>query len=387
MSVSIASVTADHHESGFAIGNPRPKLSWRFAKTSIKDWKQTSYEIIVTRNGQDENYKVDSEQSILIPWPSSPLSSREIAQVKVRSSSKDSTTDWAGITIEAGLLELSDWKSEIITSSTTPDPEKPKRPIRFRKSFNVTSNGKARIYATAYGIYNLELNGKPVGDQVLSPGWQSYKHHLNYQTYDVSSLLQQGQNVLGIYVGEGWYAGRLGRPGLRNLWGDKLGFMGQLEIDGKVVLQSNESWEEVEGPVSNSEIYNGETCDSNLDQEDWAVTAKSKGNAITLPRPTATLISTDAPPVRRIKEVKGVEVIKTPSGKTVIDFGQNLVGWVRIDSDLTGRGDELVIKHAEVLEKGELGTRPLRTADATDRIKIGGRTKGWEPRFTFHGFR
>ncbi len=116
--------------------------------------------------------------------------------------------------------------------------------------------------------------------------------------------------------------------------------------------------------------------------------AMPKGRAEELSFPTAELISPDVAPVRRIMEIKATKIITTPSGKKVLDFGQNLVGWLRIEKDIPGAaGDQLLIRHAEVMEHDELGTRPLRSALAREIIKLGGRTKGYEPTFTFHGFR
>jgi alpha-L-rhamnosidase len=196
--------------------------------------------------------------------------------------------------------------------------------------------------------------------------------------------LVPGTNVLCAYVGEGWFATRLGRPGERNIWGDRLGFLGQLEIDGQVVVKTDASWTWADGPVIISEIYDGEKVDTGLDDDSWW---KAKGSPVeVLDAPQAELVARDAPPVRRHLEIKAKEVITTTSGNKVLDFGQNLVGWVRIDRDFEGEGT-ITIRHAEVLEHGELGVRPLRTAKATDTIILGGKTKGWEPKFTFHGFR
>ncbi|OCF35835.1 alpha-L-rhamnosidase [Kwoniella heveanensis BCC8398] len=384
MSVTIAALQAEHHESGFGIGHSEPRLSWRFSATDAKDWKQASYEIVVKRDGgKEENYAVDSEESVLVPWPSQALKSRDVVDIKVRSKGTDgSTTNWSELKIETGLLDRNDWKAKLISNQPNPDEkEKPKTPFRVRKTFSVSSDpARARLYATAYGIYEVEINGQRVGDQVLTPGWTSYHHHLNYQTYDVAPLLKKGENTITAYLGEGWYATRLGRPGVRNLYGERLGFLGQLELNNEVAVLSDESWQVLDGPVLRSEIYNGEEYDTTYDE------SKAKVSKVDiLPFPKAELVSTDAPPVRRVKEVKPVEVITTPSGKKVLDFGQNLVGWVRIDKELQGK--ELYIRTAEVLEHGELGTRPLRTAEPNDRIILGGKVKGWEPKFTFHGFR
>ncbi|WWC90341.1 uncharacterized protein L201_005274 [Kwoniella dendrophila CBS 6074] len=395
MSVQIEAVQAEHHESGFAIAHPSPRLSWRFGSTDIEDWKQISYEIIVQREGNDdeEQYHVDSEQSVLVPWPSKPLSSREIVKVKIRSEGNNHEyTNWSEITLEAAFLDRKEWKANLISGPelSKEEKDKPKKPFRLRKSFNIENvPKKARLYATAHGIYEVTINGKKVGDQVLSPGWTSYKYHLNYQTYDITSYLKKGENNIIAYIGEGWYAGRLGRPGSRNVWGDRLAFLAQLEIDNEIALITDDSWESLlDGPVKNSEIYNGEIYDTTYSEDNDKDTKKITNTEI-LDFPTAELISSDAPPVRKVKEVKPIEIITTPSGKTILDFGQNLVGWVRINNDLglDNKGQELLIGTAEVLEHGELGTRPLRTAEPKDRIKLGGKTAGWEPKFTFHGFR
>jgi alpha-L-rhamnosidase len=380
MAVSITSLQAEHRESGFGIGVPSPRLSWRYGTTTLQGWQQSSYEIVIDRGGKQERYKVDSDASNLVPWPSAPLASREKVTVKVTSSGADGKSATSPkLHLEAGLFDKSDWKANLI-SGPRQDPDQPKPPFRLRKTFTLSSvPSSSRLYATAHGLYTVEVNGKPVGDHVLAPGWQSYNHHLNYQLYDISDLLVKGENVITAHLGEGWFATRLGKPGVRNLWGDRLGFLGQIEVDGQIVAVTDDSWDVLKSAVVNSEIYNGETVETTITDD------KPTGKAQTLPFPSSKLIASDAPPVRRIKEVKPVELITTPSGRKVIDFGQNLVGWIRIEKDL--KGSELVMRHAEVLEDGELGTRPLREAKATTTIKLGGPTKGWEPKFTFYGFR
>lgn len=381
--MTIVSLQAEHHESGFGIAHPTPRLTWRFGSTTLKDWKQASYELVISRAGdhQAQHYSIKSEQSVLVSWPSKPIQSREIVLVKVRSIGTDgSTTNWAEITLEAALLDRGEWKAKFI-SGPAQEVDAPKTPFRLRKIFVLKSAPvQARLYATALGVYECEINGKRVGDQVLAPGWTSYKYHLRYQVYDISPFLQQGENTITAYVGEGWYATRLGRPGKRNNWGSRLGFLGQLEADGEAEVLTDETWECIDGPIKNSEIYNGEVYDSKYHE------SKAKISPIeVLPFPEAQLIASDAPPVRRVKEVKAVELITSPSGKFILDFGQNLVGFLRIEKDLKGK--ELLLRHAEVLEDGKLGTRPLRTAGPNDKIILGGKTKGWEPKFTFHGFR
>lgn len=144
MSVSIAEVQVEHHESGFGISHTAPRLSWRFGPTTAKDWSQASYEVVVTRNGKDEQYKVDSAESVLVPWPSKKLSSRESATVKVRAIGKDGTsTGWKEAKIELGLLEQEQWKGELI-SCPRRQVDEPKRPFRVWKEFKVDKTGRAR---------------------------------------------------------------------------------------------------------------------------------------------------------------------------------------------------------------------------------------------------
>lgn len=377
MSVSIARITAEHHETGFALDTPNPRLSWRFRSTEVEGWVQKGYEVKVKRNDHEEFYQVDSDQSLLVPWPSSPLRPREIAQVQLRATGTDGLrTDWSSVRLEASLLNAEQWEATMITGSLQAK-DQPKRPFRLTTSFEPPAFRQARLYATAFGVYEVEINGRKVGDQVLAPGWTSYDHHLNYQTYDIARYLQPGINTITAHVAEGWYAGRLGKV-YRNIWGDQLGFMGQLEFDGKAHIVTDDSWSVLGSRVLEAEIYNGEVVDTNFSNADDVV-----GKATALPFPTARLLSSHAPPIRRIMDVRPVECITTPSGKKVLDFGQNLVGWLRIERDIEG---DVELRHAEVLEDGELGVRPLRTAMARDVIK-GEHKKGWEPAFTFHGFR
>jgi alpha-L-rhamnosidase len=381
MSVRIAEVSIEHHESGFGIAKSQPRLSWRFAETDAKNWTQAAYEITIIRDGVEESYTAKSARSVLVPWPSRPLRSRESALIRVQAIGEDgTTTNWAEASLEVALLEPTDWSCSMI-SGPAQDPEAPKPPFRLRKMFSAKSTKNARLYATAFGIYEVTINGHRVGDQLLTPGWTSYDHHLNYQTYDVGRYIKVGENEIIAHVGEGWYAGRLGKTN-RNVWGERPAFMGQLEVEGKVLCATDSTWSHLASHVLESEIYNGEVVDTNrLPTIDDAL-----GPAEILPFPRAQLISSEAPPVRRVMEIKAIELITTVTGKTILDFGQNLVGHVRINSDLK-QGLQLSFRHAEVLENGELGVRPLRTALARAILKLGGSTKGWEPKFTFFGFR
>jgi alpha-L-rhamnosidase len=142
-------------------------------------------------------------------------------------------TPWSErVNVEAGLLSPEDWTCQLVHCAKREDLNAPHTPVMFRREFQVQSDVKqARLYISAHGLYEAEINGQRVGDHVLAPGWTSYQYELPYQTYDVTSLLKPGNNVIGAYVGEGWYVGRFGfNGGVRNIWGDTIGLIAQLEI-------------------------------------------------------------------------------------------------------------------------------------------------------------
>ena len=272
----------------------------------------------------------------------------------------------------------------------------PERPIRFRKEFE-TTNGfeRAELRITALGVYVAELNGGRVHDHLLAPGWTSYRHRLRVQSIDVTDLVRQGPNCLAITVAEGWYRGRLGfGGGVRAVYGNEIGPIAELVlVDGDsetTAIVTDSTWRAAYGPITFASLYDGEHVDARLAAADWSSPGFDDGawsQTRELPSVSERLIGDDAPPVRRIEELAVAEVLKTPSGRTILDFGQNISGLVRFTVD-GAAGSEVVIRHAEVLEHGELGTRPLRNADATDRyVLAGGGPETYEPTFTMHGFR
>ena len=217
---TITPPSVEQHSSGFGIGVPSPRLSWRFSTTSddnVKGWKQTAYEIQTSRPSRSiETHQVIGNASVLVPWPSEPLKSRESARVRVRSygtsdgQAQSGPTSWSPwTTVECGLLARDDWIAVPIASAIRQPQDSPLRPLRFRKSFRLGNGAidRARLYITSLGVYRAFINGQKVGDQCMAPGWTSYQHRLNYQVYDVAPLLNlDGPNVIAVEVGEGWYA-------------------------------------------------------------------------------------------------------------------------------------------------------------------------------------
>lgn len=402
MSVSISQLSLEHHRSALGIGETEPRISWRFAGDAA-DWEQTSYDLEITRGETTSSHSADTSDSLYISWPEDPLSSKEQASVRARAHGQDGqeSTSWSEwVTVETGLLTEAGWQgAATIAAERETESGEPKRPIHFRKDFNVNGTVEsARLYVTALGIYEAEINGERVGDLVLAPGWQSYANRHVYDTYDVTDLItSEGANAIGVSAGEGWYSGRLAWDNMREYWGDTIGVIALLSVtlqDGRVIdVPTDTTWQASTGPVVTSEIYDGEVYDSRIEAEieGWS-SSGFNGSAWLATKELESLhgklAAPDAPPIRKLHEVKPQNVFQSPSGKTLIDFGQNLVGWLKL-SDVQGpSGTNLTLHHAEVLEDGELALRPLRNAKARDTVILHGNgPQSWEPHYTFHGFR
>lgn len=401
--IKVLAPTFEHHHSGLGVNTSTPRVSWTFEQVDFakdNDWQQHAYEIEI-RFGSDDQcqiFHVDSNDSVCVSWPARPLESREAASVRVRCHGSSvgegvKLSDWSDLSIvETALLSPVDWKARWITAPTTDKNEDGSvKPIRLTKAFELKADSiaRARLYIASQGCYHATVNGEPVGDHCLAPGWQSYKHRQHYQIFDVTSLLAS-KNDIDVEIGAGWYASTLAwAGGRRGLYGERLSLLAQLMVDlmdgSTVVICSDEIWFCLESPIIASEIYNGETYDMSRSQSSSAVTVPVE----VLRSPTqAKLVSPDAPPVRVTQTVAPRKIFKSKSGKTLIDFGQNLVGWLRISWLQKAAGTVVSFSHAEVLEHGELGTRPLRYARSTDTIICDGRDLvDWTPKFTFHGFR
>lgn len=396
----ITSIRFEHLRDVFGIGNERPRLSW-CVDTETAGWQQVGYELeAYGPEGQrrDQTGRVESEQSVLVPWPFASLSSRERLAIRVRVWGNDGhPSAWSDLyPVEVGLLLASDWSARFVTPDWNEDTSRPQPAPSLRHEFDVLPGiADARLYVTALGVYEAQINGTVVGDHVLAPGWTSYHHRLLVQTFDVTDLLQVGRNAIGAILGDGWYRGRLGfGGGRRNIYGDRLALLAQLEItyaDGTSErIGTDETWRAIPGPVLGSDLYDGETYDARLEQSGWSEPDYDESDwagVRLLDLDLTTLAMPLSPPVRRTELLAPVAITISPSGHTIVDFGQNLVGRLRLT--VSGNaGQTITLRHAEVLENGELSTRPLRLARATDRYTLRGEgVESWEPRFTFHGFR
>ncbi|MFF2842468.1 glycoside hydrolase family 78 protein [Paenarthrobacter sp. NPDC057981] len=287
------------------------------------------------------------------------------------------------------------WHAEFITSDF-PNGALDDPALYFRKEFHVAEGlTKATLKTTAVGLVEPHLNGTRVGDEVLAPGWTSYRNRLAVSTYDVTDSIREGANAVGAIVGQGWALGRLGWENKSHFYSEAPALYLEIELeyaDRTDLVRSDPSFRCSTGGVRANSIYDGETFDARLEPVGWTLPGFPDdhwGAAKQFEWNLETLIEPSAPPIRRIEELQPVSVTTRPGSGTVIDFGQVISGWVRLRTRGGDKGTTITIRHAELLTpEGELDTETLRTAKATNEwILAGGEEAEWEPRFTFHGFR
>ncbi|WP_155370029.1 glycoside hydrolase family 78 protein [Catellatospora vulcania] len=382
---------------GEALGTHRttPRLSWH---TSTD---QVAYEIAVDGGLQPYTTgRIDDTDSSLRPWPAPPLTSRQRRHVRVRAWSADrpDPSEWSTpAVIETGLLHPHDWQATAISPHPDAAGPLPRPAMLLRRDFTATAPvTAARLYATAHGLYEMEINGRRAGDHVLAPGWTSYPDRLRYQTFDVTDLLHDGANTIGAWLADGWYRGLVGfNGGTRDHYGTRTALLAQLELhhpDGTTtVVATDRNWRSTTSPITATGLYEGERHDARNEHRGWSspgfddrTWAGVTEQELDLTRLTAPV----GPPVRRIQTLNPVAELTSPSGRRIIDFGQNISGRLRIR--VRGNAGQVIrLRHAEVLEHGELCTRPLRNAPSVDEYVLADRddVQEWEPRFTIHGFR
>jgi alpha-L-rhamnosidase len=339
--------------------------------------------------------RITGRDAVLVEWPFAPLESGETRTVHVRVTGEDgSVSDWSEpLDVTGGFLAEGAWTAAMVGLA---DPDHVAQPLLLRTEF--TARGpidRATLYATAHGVYQVEVNGTEVDDQILKPGWTSYQWHLIHETTDVTPLVTEGANALGVSLAGGWYTENYGfMDSASRMYGEDPAVAVQLELlyaDGtRETIVSDASWLATgDSPITASGIYPGESFDATKVVAGWSSPGfdASAWTPVRVDGEYPTPAPRSAPAVRAIEELPVVETITAPSGATILDFGQNLVGRLRITVD-GERGTVLTLRHAEVLEHGELGIRPLRNAAATDHYTLaGGGPETWEPSFTFHGFR
>ena len=397
----------EYFENPLGIDEPRPRLSWWLDAEHRRGARQTAYQILASSElgGAPDLWdsgKVPSDASTHIVYAGTPLRSRQRSWWRVR------VWDECGRVAESterawwemGLLERCDWKAHWIGGpltggrwTTVPAPY-------LRRTFFVGARvARARLHATALGLYEARLNGQRVGDSQLAPGWTDYRKRVTYQSFDITPMLVVGDNTLGAILGDGWYCGHVAWRG-RQLYGDRPKFLAQVVIDyldgRSETIGTDSTWKFAYGPLLGSDLLMGESYDARLefpgwdrpgfDDRGWLPARLGNGNGVALE-------ALRAPAVRALHEFKARPLAALPGHKPRAvrryDFGQNLVGRVRLRMH-GAAGATLTLRHAEMLEPdGRLHCANLRTARATDHYTLRGEAAGevFDPHFACHGFR
>lgn len=403
--VKVIHLLTENQENPISLDVLQPRFSWQLEAINKRGVMQTDYEIKVSKyknlkNGKHvvwNSGKISSDQSAYIAYNGEKLLAGEKYYWQVRvTDNLGKMSEWSKEAIfQMGLLSPTDWKAKWISPGFKEDSVNRPSPV-FRKGFQITKKIFSAIaYITSHGLYEAQLNGHKIGDALLTPGWTSYNKRLQYQAYDVTSLLMPGANAIGAELGNGWYRGYIGYDPKPNLYGKDISLLLQLEIiytDGtKQSIITDESWKSSTSAVRYAEIYYGAIVDNRMEQKGWSTpnfNADSWFGVTINDFDKTKLIATVNEPVRKHETFSPVKIFTTPKGEKVIDFGQNLVGYVQMK--VNGKaGDKINLSHAEVIDKsGNFYTDNLRTAKSQDVYILGGsKEEVFEPKFTWQGFR
>ncbi|SHJ22896.1 glycoside hydrolase family 78 protein [Pseudozobellia thermophila] len=401
----VRNLVTEYKTNPIGIDIQKPRLSWQL-QSDEKNVLQTAYEIRVAGSKEEvllgknliwSTGKIESDQSVNVVYEGPELKSMSRVYWQVRIwDHKRRVSRWSEPAFwEMGILDKALWTANYIAMNDITSEKKSHPSQYFRTEFKTKKAIRsARVQATSLGLYELYLNGQKVGDELFTPGFTSYHNRLQYQTYDVTEMLKDN-NAIGAIVGDGWYRGNIGWMGDYAHYGKQLALLVQLQItyiDGtSETVITNKDWKASYGPILESDMYNGEKYDARLEMTGWSKHGFDDSawqQVEILNHSKDILVAPQGPPVKAIEEIKPKELIITPKGETVLDLGQNIVGWARMK--IQGpKGHKVTLKFAEVLDKdGNFYTKNLRAAKATDSYILKGKGEEvFEPHFTFHGFR
>ncbi len=359
------------------LGSRRPRLSWRLPADAVA---QEAYALEIDGHALE---RVDSDASVLVAWPGAPLGSRQQVVWRVKVWADGVESDWSEPAwFETGLFEPSDWTARFIEPQET---ERAAHVLRHRFRL-AAAPARARLYATAHGVYEAFLNGQRVGDIELAPGYTSYPTTLHVQTYDVGILLTAGENTWEVVLSDGWWRGRTGFFQGTDGFGSTLAFLGQLHADDEVV-STGPGWESATGPLLHADLMAGQVEDHRKGTGAWQAVSVVDDDL-------TALAASPAPPTRRVEELRPLAVTRPAPDRQVVDLGQNINGWLRL-TNVGPEGTELTIVHGETLKRSGDVTRDHLKPDwfgdmdvgMIDRVVAAG-TPGevFEPRQTTHGF-
>lgn len=386
-------LTVEHDLPSPAVGTATPRLSWtRDADAGV----QTGYAVeIVGVDGVAHRSEHDGDASVLVPWPGAALQSRQQVEVRVRVRTAEGWGPSSDpVVVEATLLQPADWQAAMIAPTEGGGPDDP-APVLVSDVEIPADVVSARLYLTALGTATVWIGGERVGDDYLGPGWNAYRHRLEHRVHDVTDqvLASAGRTAtVAAVLGNAWYRGEFTWD-LRHCYGERTGVQAQLEIESidgtRTVHGTGPDWRAASTPVLDDDLYMGQRTDLRL--PDALTAAATATGGVDVLDDVPALEPALGPEVREVATVSPVGCWRSPSGALLVDFGQNVVGWVRMHVLRATDGQEIRVRHAEVIEHGELGTRPLRKARAEDVWTLPEVTPDepllLEPTLTFHGFR
>ncbi|MFY7828832.1 MAG: family 78 glycoside hydrolase catalytic domain [Flectobacillus sp.] len=394
---SIQNLTVENLTNPIGIDVAQPRFSWQIYSDK-QNVKQTAYEISV-RSGKKlvwSSGKIASANSLRIRYDGTNLISdtKYTWQVKVWDNQSKAPA-MAKASFQTALMQNNEWKAQWISSGFEADTVNGIVP-HFRKTFELKKPiASATIFVTSRGLYEARINGKRVGDAFLTPGWTSYNKHLQYQTYDVTKQVASGKNAIGISLGSGWYRTRLAWENQKNIYGKETAILLQLHLkfaDGtEDWVISDNSWKTKLSHITFSEIYDGERQDLRKEVKGWDSVNFDDSNwqpAKMMSFATDYLTASINEPIKKQETFKPIKVLTSPKGETILDFGQNMVGWVSFK--ISGKaGQTIKLYHAEMLDKyGVPYFENLRSAKAQAHYILNGEPNQMlEPHFTFFGFR
>jgi alpha-L-rhamnosidase len=407
--VKVVALRVEYLENPMGVGELYPRLSW-IIETDRENWVQVAYEIRAADSPEalkDVNTlwwdtgKVDGDQSTNVEYNGPELRSEQRIWWQVRVwSHQGECSEWSEPSFwQMSLLSSEDWRASWIQPDFNEDVSQSYPAAYMRKEFELPekcSIKRATVHVTAQGLFELHLNGEKVSEDLFTPGWTSYNKRLQFLSYDVTGHLCEGSNCLGSVLGDGWFRGPINWQLRRHTYGEKTALLCQLHIqfeDGSEQwVLSDHSWKANTGPILKSEIYDGEVYDARLEHEGWSEAGFVENgwkHCMEAPIGYDVLTASCSEPVRVTERLSPKEILTTPKGEVVIDFGQNLVG--RVILELSGKaGEKIVIDHAEVLDPdGNFYTDNLRQAKQRLEYTFAGRggAETFVPHFTFMGFR
>ena len=393
-------------DAPLSLATDRPRFSWMVGSDSDAATQQ-AYRIQIVPIVEDgasvatpvwDSNWVVSPESQFVPFDGEDLVSR--TQYQVRVALRDEAgreSDWSQpLAFETSKLDES-WNGDFVGIQAD-DEYDPSRPVYLRRNLHLEAVPKRpRLYASALGVYQLFVNGRRIGDAEFAPGWTAYGTRVAFQTWDLSDVLVEGDNCIGVVFGAGWYAGQLTWYGTKQIYGEHTGFAAELHCLGmqEPILVTDTDWTVAYGEILTSEIYHGEVCDARSSLGAWSEPEYTEdarwSTARILPASASEkqkLVPQEGPLVRPHELLPMQNILTTPCGERVLDFGQNVTGRVRLE--LKGQdGDRAVLSHAEVLDAaGNFYTENLRTARCRIEYVCSGEDPVlYEPAFTFQGFR